>query len=58
MADEPAGKAGWWRVFHDKFVVEERYMDASARKALYITAGVLALVCAFFFFLTLTDVLE
>lgn len=58
MADEPAGKAGWWRVFHDKFVVEERYMDASARKALYITAGVLALVGAFFFFLTLTDVLE
>ena len=56
MADEPAGKAGWWRVFHDKFVVEERYMDASARKALYITAGVLALVGAFFFFLIILAV--
>lgn len=58
MADEPAGKAGWWRLVHDKFVVEERFMDAGARKALYITAGVLALAGAFVFFLTLTDVLQ
>lgn len=58
MADESAGKAGWRRVFHDKFVVEERYMDAGARKALYITAIVLAAAGALVFFLTLTDVLQ
>ena len=58
MADESAGKAGWWRVFHDKFVVEERYMDARARRALYVTAVVLAAAGALVFFLTLTDVLQ
>ncbi|MFJ5700496.1 phosphatase PAP2 family protein [Arthrobacter sp. NPDC093139] len=58
MADESAGKAGWWRVFHDKFVVEERYVDAGARKALYVTAVVLAAAGALVFFLTLTDVLQ
>lgn len=58
MADESAGKAGWWRVFHDKFVVEERYVDAGARKALYVTAIVLAAAGALVFFLTLTDVLQ
>jgi membrane-associated phospholipid phosphatase len=58
VADESAGKAGWWRVFHDKFVVEERYVDAGARKALYVTAVVLAAAGALVFFLTLTDVLQ
>jgi undecaprenyl-diphosphatase len=58
VADESAGKAGWWRVFHDKFVVEERYVDAGARKALYVTAIVLAAAGALVFFLTLTDVLQ
>ena len=41
MAQESAGKTGWWRTFHDKFVVEERYMEPAARKALYRTAVVL-----------------
>lgn len=58
MAEESAGKTGWWRTFHDKFVVEERYMDPGARKALYVTAVVLALVGAAVFFVTLAGVLQ
>lgn len=58
MAEESAGKQGWWRGFHDKFVVEERYMEAGARKGLYVTAIVLALVGATIFFVTLASVLQ
>ena len=58
MAQESAGKTGWWRTFHDKFVVEERYMDTRARKALYVTAVVLVLVGATVFFLSLAGVLQ
>jgi undecaprenyl-diphosphatase len=58
MAEESAGKTGRWRTFHDKFVVEERYMDAGARKALYVTAVVLVLVGAAVFFVTLAGVLQ
>jgi membrane-associated phospholipid phosphatase len=58
VAGESAGKAGWWRVFHDKFVVEEHYMDARARKGLYATAVVLAVVGAAIFFVTLAGVLQ
>jgi undecaprenyl-diphosphatase len=58
MAEESAGKAGWWRTFHDKFVVEERYMDPEARKALYATAVVLILVGAAIFFASLVGVLQ
>ncbi|KRE68344.1 phosphoesterase [Arthrobacter sp. Soil736] len=58
MAEESAGKAGWWRTFHDKFVVEERYMDPGARKALYATAVVLILVGAAIFVVSLVGVLQ
>jgi len=44
MAEERTGNApGRWRVFHDKFVVEERFMSEAARKNLYrIAAGLMA----------------
>jgi membrane-associated phospholipid phosphatase len=58
VADESVSKQGRWRVFHDKFVVEERYMEPGARKALYVTAIVLAVVGAAVFFVTLSGVLE
>lgn len=58
MAEGSAGKAGWWRTFHDKFVVEERYIDPGARKALYITALVMVLVGVAVFFVTLAGVLQ
>jgi len=58
VAEESAGKQGRWRVFHDKFVVEERYMEPGARKGLYATAIVLALIGATVFFLTLAGVLQ
>ncbi|MDQ1060206.1 membrane-associated phospholipid phosphatase [Arthrobacter globiformis] len=58
MAEETAGKQGRWRVFHDKFVVEERYMEPGARKGLYVTALVLALVGAAIFLATLAGVLQ
>ncbi|WP_104141112.1 phosphatase PAP2 family protein [Arthrobacter sp. ZGTC131] len=58
MAQESAGKTGWWRTFHDKFVVEERYMDTRARKALYVSAVILVLVGASVFFVSLAGVLQ
>ena len=47
----------WWRVFHDKFVVEERYMNAASRKNLYRIALLLMVLGAGLFVLTLVDVL-
>ena len=58
MANESAGKTGWRRVLHDKFAVEERYVDAAVRKNLYVVAAVLAIVGAGVFVLALTGVLE
>lgn len=58
MANESAGKTGWRRVLHDKFAVEERYVDAAVRKKLYVVAAVLAIVGAGVFVLALTGVLE
>jgi membrane-associated phospholipid phosphatase len=58
VANESAGKTGWRRVLHDKFAVEERYVDAAVRKKLYVAAAVLAIVGAGVFVLALTGVLE
>jgi undecaprenyl-diphosphatase len=48
----------WWRRFHDKFVVEERYIKPEARKALYRWAVLLAVVGAVLFVATLIGVLQ
>lgn len=48
----------WWRRFHDKFVVEERYVKPEARKALYRWAVLLAVVGAVLFVATLIGVLQ
>jgi undecaprenyl-diphosphatase len=48
----------WWRRFHDKFVVEERYVEPEARKALYRWAVLLAAVGAVLFVATLVGVLQ
>ena len=55
---EKAGKNSYWRIFHDKFVVEERFMEPAARKALYRTAVVLIAVGALLFTATLVGVLQ
>jgi membrane-associated phospholipid phosphatase len=49
---------GWWRVFHDKFVVEERYMSEQDRKNLYRIAVGIAVVGAVLFFSILASVLQ
>jgi membrane-associated phospholipid phosphatase len=49
---------GWWRVFHDKFMVEERFMSEHARKNLYRIAVALMILGAVLFFLILADVLQ
>jgi membrane-associated phospholipid phosphatase len=49
---------GWWRVFHDKFMVEERFMSEHARKNLYRIAVALMSLGAVLFFLILADVLQ
>lgn len=51
-------KNGLWRTFHDKFVVEERYMEPAAREGLYRTAVVLMGVGALLFIATLVGVLQ
>jgi membrane-associated phospholipid phosphatase len=48
----------WWHSFHDKFVVEERYVEPEARKALYRWAVVLMAVGAILFVATLIGVLR
>lgn len=58
MADVWAGKTGWRRVLHDKFTVEERYVDAAVRQKLYVVSAVLAIAGAGIFALALAGVLE
>ncbi len=61
MAEQTA-KSGkgphWWRLFHDKFVVEERYIEPGARRNLYRWAIVLAAVGAALFVATLIGVTQ
>ena len=59
MAEAQTGKPqGRWRTFHDKFVVEERYMSATARRNLYRTAVVLMIAGAVLFVIILAGVLQ
>ncbi|MBT2535527.1 phosphatase PAP2 family protein [Arthrobacter sp. ISL-69] len=58
MAEDRSRKSPhWWRIFDDKFVVEERFMNAGSRKNLYLIAVILMVLGAGLFLLTLTDVL-
>ncbi|WP_247040909.1 phosphatase PAP2 family protein [Arthrobacter rhizosphaerae] len=58
MTERTDGNPGFWRVFHDKFVVEERYMSAAARTRLYRVAIALMLLGSVLFFVTLGDILN
>ncbi|WP_347108475.1 phosphatase PAP2 family protein [Paenarthrobacter sp. S56] len=58
MAQESQDKPRWWRVFHEKFVVEERYMQPRARTALYRTAALLAAAGLAVFIASLIGVLN
>ena len=59
MAEAQTGKSqGRWRTFHDKFVVEERYMSAPARRNLYRIAVGLMIVGAVLFVVLLVSVLQ
>ena len=59
MAQEQSeNHPGRWRVFHDKFVVEERYMSAQERTNLYRIAVGLMIVGAVLFFSILAGVLQ
>ena len=50
--------AGKWRYFHDKFVVEERYLDPADRRALYRSSVILVAAGAALFIATLIGVLQ
>jgi undecaprenyl-diphosphatase len=58
MAEQKTGQSGWWRVFHDKFVVEERYMSVDARRNLYRIAVGLMVVGVVAFIAILVSVLQ
>jgi undecaprenyl-diphosphatase len=59
MAQEQTGKSqGRWRVFHEKFVVEERFMTADARRNLYRIAVALAIVGVVMFSVILASVVQ
>lgn len=59
MAEQETGKSpGWWRVFHDKFVVEERFMSQDARRNLYRTAVGLMILGTVLFVVILAGVLQ
>jgi membrane-associated phospholipid phosphatase len=51
-------RAGRWRAFHDKFVVEERYVDPADRCSLYRAAAVLVAVGLVLFLATLISVVQ
>ncbi|MFP5365526.1 MAG: phosphatase PAP2 family protein [Actinomycetes bacterium] len=51
-------KPGKWRTFHDKFVVEERYLDPADRRSLYRAAVILVAAGAALFIATLISVLQ
>ncbi|MEC5179720.1 phosphatase PAP2 family protein [Arthrobacter sp. CG_A4] len=58
MAEKHTGKSpGWWRTFHDKFVVEERFISGPARDSLYRTAVGLMLLGTVLFVVILAGVL-
>ncbi|TQJ59597.1 undecaprenyl-diphosphatase [Arthrobacter sp. SLBN-83] len=64
MAQNSAGSAvkengnGWWRTFHEKFVVEERYIDPADRRRLYRASVILAVVGLALFIATLVSVVQ
>ena len=58
MAHHARAGSAWLRTFHEKFVVEERYMEPAARRALYRTAAVLAVAGLAVFVATLIGVLH
>lgn len=59
MAEDRTGKSpGRWRVFHEKFVVEERFMGVPARRNLYRIAVALMIVGALLFTVILVGVLQ
>src|SRR5215218_10638788 len=54
-----SGKSsGRWRTFHEKFVVEERYVDPADRRSLYRAAAILAAAGLAFFLATLISVVQ
>jgi undecaprenyl-diphosphatase len=59
MAQAQTGKPqGRWQTFHEKFVVEERFMSVTARRNLYRTAVVLMIAGAVLFVVILAGVLQ
>jgi len=64
LAQNSAGSAvkenrnGVWRTFHEKFVVEERYVDPDDRRRLYRTSVILAVVGLALFIATLVSVVQ
>ncbi|WP_258803416.1 phosphatase PAP2 family protein [Pseudarthrobacter sp. NS4] len=58
-ASGATGKSsGRWRAFHDKFVVEERYVEAADRRALYRAAFILVAAGVVLFIATLISVVQ
>ncbi|MFC9917153.1 phosphatase PAP2 family protein [Agromyces binzhouensis] len=49
---------GRWRRFHERFIVEERYLSARARRNLYIVAAALVAAGLVGFFVVLDSILE
>src|SRR6478735_7123362 len=64
LAQKSAGSAaaeknsGRWHTFHEKFVVEERYIDPADRRRLYRASVILAVVGLALFIATLVSVLQ
>ncbi|MDE8589241.1 MULTISPECIES: phosphatase PAP2 family protein [Micrococcaceae] len=64
MAQKSAGSAvtqrnsGRWHTFHEKFVVEERYIDPADRRRLYRASVILAVVGLALFIATLISVVQ
>ncbi|HEX6954314.1 MAG TPA: phosphatase PAP2 family protein [Agromyces sp.] len=55
---DPAAKPSRMRRFHDRFLVEERYLSAAAKRNLYLVAAALAVIGLSGFFVVLDSILE
>lgn len=56
MSTAPRSRRRTWSDLHQKFVVEERYLPAEARRRLYVTSGVLIAVGITAFLILLVNV--
>ncbi|WP_353826996.1 phosphatase PAP2 family protein [Agromyces sp. SYSU T0242] len=58
VQDDSDERPGRWKRFHERFIVEERYLSATTRRNLYVISAALVVVGLAGFFVVLDSILE